>query len=191
MTPVVVSYYPGSGGIRLARMLANYDWQISPGASLHSGGARPTPSINFADRDIRPYPTKSTRIIRRTNFVEITHCVNSDMLSHHFPGRRVIKIKSDLTHSLSRYWAVAGQQQFEPEIRKISQHYAMNKVLAWHHDYYTATGVDWQADKLYNLESDSDEFCEFMRQEMQNSRSTEFDQYVFVWQKFKRQSLNF
>jgi hypothetical protein len=190
MTPVVVSYYPGSGGNRLARMLAKYDWQTNPGASLHTG-TRPTPSINYADRDIRPYPTESTRIVHRTNFVELTHCVNSDMLSQHFPGRRVIKIKSELTHSLSRYWTVTGQQQFEQEIRKISQHHAMNKVLAWHHDYYNATGVDWQADELYNLESDSDEFCKFMRQEMQHSRSAEFDQYVFAWQKFKRQSLTF
>ena len=187
MTPVVISYYPGSGGNRLACMLANYDWQTNPGASLH-GGTRPTPSINYADRDIRPYPTESTRIVRRTNFVELTHCVNSDLLTKHFPGRRIIKIKSNLPHSLSRYWAVAGQYQFDQEL---TQHHAMTKVLVWHHDYYNATGVDWQADELYDLESDSDEFCKFMQQEMQHSRSAEFDQYVFAWQKFKRQSLTF
>lgn len=190
MTPIVISYYPGSGGNRLAHMLAKYNWQTNPGSALH-GGARPTPSINYADRDIRPYPTESTRIVRRTNFIELTHCVNSNMLSQHFPGRRVIKIKSNLVHGLSRYWAVSGQQQFKPEIRTISQHYAMNKVLTWHYNYYNSTGVDWQADELYNLESGTDEFCEFMRKEIQNSCSVEFDQYAFTWQKFKKLSLYF
>jgi hypothetical protein len=171
-------------------MLAEYNWQTDPGSALHSV-THPLPEINYADRDIRPYPTESTRIVRKTNFIELTHCINSDMLLQQFPGRRVIKIKSDLTQSLSRYWAVTGQHQFVQEIRKISRQHAMNKVIAWHHNYYTETGVDWQASKLYNLESDSDEFCEFMQQEMQNARSTEFDQYAFVWQKFKRQSLNF
>lgn len=151
-------------------------------------GLAPTPSINYADRDICPYPTESTKIVRRTNFIELTHCVNSDLLLKQFPERRVIKIKSNLVHSLSRYWTVTGQFQFDQEL---TQHHAMNKVLGWHQDYYNATGVDWQADELYNLESGSDEFCEFMRQEMQHSRSEEFDQYVFAWQKFKRQSLTF
>ena len=187
MTPVVVSYYPGSGGNRLARMLAKYNWQTDPGSALHSG-TRPTPSINYADRDIRPYPTESTRIVRRTNFIELTHCVNSDMLLQHFPGRRVIKIKNNLVHSLSRYWTVAGQYQFDQEI---SQHHAMNKVLDWHYNYYNSTGVDWQASELYDLESGTDEFCEFMQQEMHHSCSAEFDQYAFTWQKFKRQSLTF
>jgi hypothetical protein len=190
MTRLVISYYPGSGGNRLARMLAKYDWQTNPGESLHTG-IRPTPSINYADRDIRPYPTDSTQIVRRSNFVELTHCINSNMLSQHFPGRRVIKIKSDLARSLGRYWTVFGQQQFVQEIRKISQQHAMDKVIAWHYDYYTETGVDWQADELYDLDSGTDEFCEFMRQEMQNALSTEFDRHVFAWQKFKRLSLNF
>jgi hypothetical protein len=190
MTPVVISYYPGSGGNRLARMLANYDWQTDPGTALH-GGPRPTPSINYADRDIRPYPTESTRVVRRTNLIELTHCINSDLLSKQFPGRRVIKIKSNLAHSLSRYWSVAGQYQFVQEIRKISLQHAMNKVVAWHWDYYTATGVDWQADELYNIDSGTDEFCKFMRLDMQQSCSVEFDQYVFAWQKFKHLSLSF
>jgi hypothetical protein len=187
MTPVVISYYPGSGGNRLARMLAEYDWQTDPGTALHCG-TQSTPRINYADRDIRPYPTESTRIVRRTNFVELTHCVNSDMLLRHFPGRRIVKIKSSLTRSLSRYWTVAGQYQFDQEL---TQHHAITKVLAWHYDYYNATGVDWQADELYDLESGTDEFCRFMQQEMQHSRSEEFDQYVFAWQKFKHLSLTF
>ena len=61
MTRLVINYYPGSGGNRLACMLAKYDWQTNPGSALHRG-TRPTPSINYADRDIRPYPTESTRI---------------------------------------------------------------------------------------------------------------------------------
>lgn len=190
MTPVVISYFPGSGGNRLAHMLAKYDWQTNPELALH-GGDRPTPSINYADRDIRPYPTESTRIVRRTNFIELTHCVNSDMLSQHFPGRRIIKIKSSLAASLSRHWTVYGQGSFEQEIKIISRSYALTKSVNWHWYYYSKTGVDWAADQVYDLDQDADEFSVFMRENIAYNRSQEFDDFVFTWQKFKKLSLDF
>ena len=190
MDPVVISYYPGSGGNRLAYKLIGYDWQADPGTAFHRGGHH-LHYINYNDRDIRPYPTNSTRIIHRSNLIELTHCLNSNLIARHFPGRRVIKIKSKLTQSLGRYWRVAGQFQFQQEILKISQQHAMDKVISWHWDYYTNVKVDWEADELHDIDSGTDEFCEFMRQDLINTQSLDFEQYAFTWQKFKRKSLTF
>lgn len=190
MTPVVISYYPGSGGNRLAWHLLNLNWRIQPDSTLHTS-PRPIPAINYSDRDIRPYPTADTRVVKRSSYIELTHCVNSDLLKHHFPGRRVIKIKSNLAASLSRHWTVYAQASFEQEIRKISRSHALTKSVHWHWDYYSKTGVDWDADQVYDLEQGSDEFSSFMRENIAQNRSTEFDNFVGVWQKFKKLSLDF
>lgn len=190
MTPIVISYYPGSGGNRLAWYLLNLDWQSHPDAALHSSPC-PIPAINYSDRDIRPYPVADTRVVKRTNYIELTHCVNSELLKHHFPGRQIIKIKSSLASSLSRHWQVFGQTLFEQEIRKISRSHAMTKSVNWHWDYYHKTGVDWAADQVYDLAKDTDEFSVFMRENIEQNRSQEFDNFVFTWQKFKKRSLDF
>jgi len=191
MTPVVISYYPGSGGNRLAWHLLGLDWQSRPEFAVHTG-TDPMPSaINYGDRDVRPYPSFNTRIVNSSSQVELTHCVNSALLRRHFPGRQIVKIKSQLACSLSRYWTVFGQTQFEPEIRKINSFYALNKVVHWHWNYYQQTGVDWEADQVYDLDQDTDEFSVFMRENIAQNRSQEFDNFAFTWQKFKKRSLNF
>jgi hypothetical protein len=191
MTPVVISYYPGSGGNRLAWHLLNVDWQLQPGLAIHTGSHQMPAEINYSDRDIRPYPSFDTRIVNRSSLVELTHCVNSALLRRHFPGRRIIKIKSNLASSLSRYWTVFGQALHEQEIRKINSFYALDKAIQWHWNYYQQTGVDWAADQVYDLEQDSDEFSVFMRENIEQNRSQEFDDFAFTWQKFKKRSLNF
>lgn len=190
MTPVVISYYPGSGGNRLAWRLLDLDWRSSPDTALHTS-PWPIPAINYSDRDIRPYPNFSTRIVKRSNYIELTHCVNSHLLRHHFPDRKIIKIKSSLAHSLSRHWTVFAQANHEQEIRKISRTYALNKSVQWHWDYYQTTKVDWDADQVYDLAKDTDEFSVFMRENIEQNRSQEFDNFVFTWQKFKKHSLDF
>jgi hypothetical protein len=191
MTPVVISYYPGSGGNRLAWYLLNFDWRSQPEFAVHTGSHLMPTAINYGDRDIRPYPSFDTRIVNRSSLVELTHCVNSALLRRHFPGRQIIKIKSNLALSLSRYWTVFGQNQFEPEIRKINRSHALNKVIDWHWNYYQRTKVDWEADQVYDLGQDSDEFSVFMRENIEQNRSQEFDDFAFTWQKFKKGSLNF
>lgn len=190
MTPVVISYYPGSGGNRLAWHLLNLDWQSCPDSSLHAT-PHPIPFINYSDRDIRPYPVASTRVVTSTSFIELTHCVNSELLKHHFPGRRIIKIKSQLARSLSRHWQVFAQAYFEQEIRKISKSFALTLDVDWHWSYYQQTGVDWDADQLYDLTQPSDEFSVFMQENIEQNRSQDFDNFVFTWQKFKKRSLDF
>jgi hypothetical protein len=191
MTPVVISYYPGSGGNRLAWHLLNFDWQAQPELAIHTGSHLMPTAINYGDRDIRPYPSFNTRIVNRSSLVELTHCVNSALLRRHFPGRRIIKIKSNLASSLSRYWQVFGQALHEQEIRKINSFYALDKAIQWHWNYYQQTGVDWEADQVYDLGQNSDEFSVFMRENIEQNRSQEFDDFAFTWQKFKKRSLNF
>jgi len=191
MTPVVISYYPGSGGNRLAWRLLNFDWQAQPELAIHTGSHLMPTAINYGDRDIRPYPSFDTRIVNSSSLVELTHCVNSALLRRHFPGRRIIKIKSNLASSLSRYWQVFGQALHEQEIRKINSFYALDKAIQWHWNYYQQTGVDWEADQVYDLGQDSDEFSVFMRENIEQNRSQEFDDFAFTWQKFKKRSLNF
>jgi hypothetical protein len=188
MTPVVISYYPGSGGNRLAWHLLNLDWQSCPDSSLHAT-PHPIPFINYSDRDIRPYPVASTRVVTRTNFIELTHCVNSELLKHHFPGRRIIKIKSQLARSLSRHWQVFAQDYFEQF--KISRSFALTLDVEHHWSYYQQTGVDWDADQLYDLTQPSDEFSVFMQENIAQNSSQDFDDFVFTWQKFKKRSLDF
>ena len=191
MTPIVISYFPGSGGNRLAWHLLNVDWQLQPGLAIHTGSHQMPTAINYGDRDIRPYPSFNTRIVNSSSLVELTHCVNSALLRRHFPGRRIIKIKSNLASSLSRYWTVFGQALHEQEIRKINSFYALDKAIHWHWNYYQQTGVDWAADQVYDLEQDSDEFSVFMRGNIEQNRSQEFDDFAFTWQKFKKRSLDF
>jgi hypothetical protein len=190
MTPVVISYYPGSGGNRLAWHLLNLDWQSCPDSSLHDT-PHPIPSINYEDRDIRPYPVASTRVETRPNDIELTHCVNSKLLKHHFPGRRIVKIKSHLARSLSRHWQVFAQAYFEQEIRMISRSFALTLDVDCHWSYYQQTGVDWDADQLYDLTNPTDEFSVFMQKNIAQNSSQEFDDFVFTWQKFKKRSLDF
>jgi hypothetical protein len=191
MTPVVISYYPGSGGNRLAWHLLNLNWQLRPGFAIHTGSHQMPAEINFSDRDIRPYPSFDTRIVNSSSLVELTHCVNSALLRRHFPGRQIIKIKSNLASSLSRHWQVFGQDFFEQEIRKIGKSFALTLSVDWHWNYYQKTGVDWAADQVYDLEQGTDEFSVFMRENIEQNRSPEFDNFAFTWQKFKKRSLNF
>lgn len=191
MTPIVISYYPGSGGNRLAWHLLNFDWQSQPGLAIHTGSHQMPVEINYSDRDIRPYPSFDTRIVSSSSLVELTHCVNSALLRRHFPGRRIIKIKSNLTSSLSRYWQVFGRALHEQEIREINSFYVLDKAIHWHWDYYRKTGVDWVADQVYDLEQDADEFSVFMRKNIEQNRSQEFDDFAFTWQKLKKRSLDF
>ena len=147
--------------------------------------------INYNNSDIRPYPSFDTRIVNSSSLVELTHCVNSALLRRHFPGRRIIKIKSNLVSSLSRHWTVYARNYFEQEIRKISISHALNLDVHWHWNYYSKTGVDWAADQVYDLTQPADEFSVFMQENIEQNRSQEFDDFVQTWQKFKKCSLNF
>ena len=191
MTPVVISYYPGSGGNRLAWHLLNLNWQLRPGSAIHTGSHQMPAEINYNNSDIRPYPSFDTRIVNSSSLVELTHCVNSALLRRHFPGRRIIKIKSNLVSSLSRHWTVYARNYFEQEIRKISISHALNLDVHWHWNYYSKTGVDWAADQVYDLTQPADEFSVFMQENIEQNRSQEFDDFVQTWQKFKKCSLNF
>lgn len=186
--PCVICYFPGSGGNRLARYLLDKPWNKKPGQAAH--GDIPVPEVNYSDRDTRPYPTKTTHIIQRSSLIELTHCMNSSLVSELFPNRKIIKIKCQLPWCLSRYWLVHGSLLHEAVIRKQSAAHAYNKEFTWHWDYYTETGVDWDADETWDLYQDQ-EFSNWMREEIDRCQTSDFARALHVFQTLKRRSLNF
>lgn len=186
--PSVICYFPGSGGNRLARYLLNKPWNKKPGQAAH--GDIPVPEINYSDRDTRPYPTKTTHIIQRSSLIELTHCMNSELVRELFPNRKIIKIKYPLYQCLPRYWTVHGYKLHEALVRKMSPVHGYNREIEWHWQYYTNTGVDWSADQLWDLSQDH-EFCNWMRQEIADYSSQDFQRAIHVYQTLKRRSLYF
>lgn len=169
--PSVICYFPGSGGNRLARYLLGKSWNQRPGTAAH--GDIPVPEVNYQDRDTRPYPTKTTHIIQRPHLIELTHCMNSNLVSWLFPGRKIIKIKCQLSWCLSRHWVVHGRIYHRNLIASHNAAFAISKEITWHKDYYDSTGIDWTADKIWDLSADQ-EFCNWMRNEIENCQDRDF-----------------
>lgn len=67
----------------------------------------------------------------------------------------------------------------------------MNMELEYHWKYYTETGVDWWADVVYDLNTDSNDFCTFMRENIALYQHTDFAQFSQVWQHLRRRDLDF
>lgn len=190
MKPCVIAYFPGSGGNRLARYLLQKQWQHNQHSHGHSG-PDPTPEINYSDLDTRPYPVDSTTMVQRSNMIELTHCLSTQLLLQHFPGRQIIKIKSHFPASYNRCWQVWTQILHEAHILKQGLQFTMNMELEYHWKYYTETGVDWWADVVYDLNTDSNDFCTFMRENIALYQHTDFAQFSQVWQHLRRRDLDF
>lgn len=190
MKPCVIAYFPGSGGNRLARYLLQKQWQHNQHAHSHSG-PDPTPEINYQDPDTRPYPEESAQLEPRHNLIELTHCLDTQLLFQHFPGRKIIKIKSHFVPSYNRCWQVWTQHLHQPEILEYGLDHVMNMALEHHWQYYNQTRVDWWADQLFCVDTDQDDFSIFMRENLQQYQYTEFATYTQTWQKLKQRNLNF
>lgn len=191
MTPCVIAYFPGSGGNRLARYLLEKQWQHNQTSHSHTGPDLIT-EINYNDSDTRPYPTESMTLVQRPSYtIELTHCLDTALLLTHFPGRKIIKIKSHFVPSYNRCWQIWAQHLHEPEIIKKGPQWTMNMALEHHYQYYTHAGVDWWADQLYDINADDHEFTNFMRKTIAEYQHTEFAQYSHTWQKLKKRNLDF
>ena len=191
MEPCVIAYFPGSGGNRLARYILNRDWSAAPNTHYHTITV-PVPEVNYFDNNTRPYPYAKSAMPQRPEFaIELTHCLNTDLLRRHFPDRKIIKIKSHFVPSYSRCWNIWTKNYHTDEIAEFGQKYAMNICVKFHWEYYTETGVDWQADELYDIDTDNNEFCTFMKNNIAQHRDTFIFYYQQKWQQQHQCNLDF
>lgn len=191
MQPCVIAYFPGSGGNRLARYILNKNWSAVPDTHYHNVRI-PVPEVNYFDNNTRPYPYADSVLPQRLDFaIELTHCLSTELLKKHFPNRRIIKIKSHFVPSYSRCWNIWTKDFHTDEIAKFGQKHAMNICAKFHWDYYTTTGVDWQADEIYDIDNGHNEFCKFMRENFAQHYDSYINRYQIKWQLEHQRNLDF
>lgn len=189
MEPIVISYYPGAGGFRLAYYLYDKIWNRKPGQHYHCADAGCSPPERMRNYKLNSnagghFLTVNSPVIESSYPIELSHCLNSEILRRCFPNRKIIKIKSPLLPALARYWQVFGCQnptvvnkiiktQFYTENYNTGLFYFILQQAHYEYEYYTQTPVDWMADQLFDIELGQDEFCQFMRDEYLHSQSLE------------------
>jgi hypothetical protein len=182
MEPVVVSYFPGAGGFRFIHYLLGESFDQNPQSNYHQVHRVNDHLIHHDPADQYRYPLNNGTAADHLEPIAYTHAMNSDIIKRVYPGRRIVKIKSNLADSLIRYWNVEGIQHHQQDIQSIGLKRVLNKVMLFHWQYYFTTRIDWSADQLVDLESDTDEFSVFMRDQLQQTRSSDAYQYLKNWQ---------
>jgi hypothetical protein len=183
MEPVVVSYFPGAGGFRFIHHLLGKSFDQNPQSNYHHDGSVDDSLIYYNPADQYRYPTLNTQqAIKDPAPIAYTHAINTDVIKKVYPDRRIVKIKSNLVDALARYWNVEGVQHHQQDIENLGLNIVFRRVMNFHWNYYTQTGVDWSADQLINLESDTDEFSVFMRDQLEHTRSSDTYRYLKNWQ---------
>ena len=193
MEPCVISYFPGAGGNRLARLFAGDDWRANPGSNAHYAPFTPG-FINYAHskfvflrRDFSPIPITS-------HTVTFTHCLNSDLVRKYYPARKLIKIRGDFWACMGRAWHVQVRDAaWAPGLQKrlMTPSQAINKFLNWTIDYYQETGVDWDGDEVYDIEQNNNEFCTAMRDMLKTQQDPEYLKFMMVYRKTRANMLEF
>jgi len=192
MDPVVISYFPGAGGFRFIHHLLGKSFDQNPRGNYHHDGSVDDSLMYYNPADQYRYPTLNTQqAIKDPAPIAYTHAINTDIIKKVYPDRRIIKIKSNLVDALARYWNVEGVQHHQQDIETRGLSTVFGKVMNFHWNYYTQTGVDWSADQLIDIESDTDKFSVFMRDQLEHNRSSDAYQYLKNWQFVTRHSLNF
>jgi hypothetical protein len=98
----------------------------------------------------------------------LTHCFDSTILRKVFPGRIIIKIKSDIYQSLRRRLKL---ENIDNVVDYIDSSFSW---IVWQLEYYKKTVVDWDADILIDIDTDTSEFSKVMRLELARE-NLEFD----------------
>lgn len=192
MDPVVVSYFPGAGGFRFIHYLLGKSFDQDPQGNYHQVLLDTEHVIYHNPADQYRYPTLyNGTAVPDSAPIAYTHAINSDIIKRVYPGRKIIKIKSNLADSLTRYWNVEGMQHHQQAISNLGLNSMLYRVMNFHWRYYFATGVEWSADQLIDLESDLDEFSVFMRDQLTHNRSSDTYQSLKNWQFVTRVSLDF
>lgn len=192
MEKILIAYYPGSGGTRLAYYLYNGSWDSMPGQHYHTAGKYYTENIeqnkiilgSIARTGVQFLTPEMTAPVKSEKPIEFTHCMNSQLLKQFYPDRKIIKIKSPLLPALARYWKVFGLEnsrqgpmiiktRFDSPEFNAGLFYFILYRANFEAEYYTTYPVDWTADQLFDIENDDNEFCQFMRNEYQIAQSPE------------------
>jgi hypothetical protein len=192
MNPVVVSYFPGAGGFRFIHHLLGKSFDQNPQGNYHQHRHGNEHLIYHNPADQYRYPTLSDGfVVTDPAPIAYTHAINSDIIKRVYPGRKIVKIKSNLLDSLARYWNVEGVHHHQQNIENLGLKRVFSRVMTFHWRYYFLTGVDWSADQLIDLESDTDKFSVFMRDQLEHNRSSDAYQYLKNWQFVTRHSMDF
>lgn len=192
MDPVVVSYFPGAGGFRFIHHLLGKSFDQNPQSNYHQHRHGNEHLIYHNPTEQYRYPTLANETaVSDPAPIAYTHAINSDIIKKVYPGRRIVKIKSNLADSLARYWNVEGIQHHQQNIENLGLNTVFRRVINFHWRYYLTTGVEWSADQLIDLDSDSDEFSVFMRDQLEYNRSSDAYIHLKNWQFATQISLDF
>ena len=192
MEPVVISYFPGAGGFRFIHHLLGESFDQNPQSNYHQVHRTNDHLIHHNPANQYRYPTPSDHgEVNDSIPIAYTHAVNSDLIRKTYPNRKIIKIKSSLTDALVRYWNVEGKDRWQQEIARLGGNAMLNSVMLFHLNYYTKTGVDWNADQLIDIESSPDEFSRFMREQLTQHRLSDTYSHLKNWQITVQHSMDF
>jgi hypothetical protein len=192
MEPVVISYFPGAGGFRFIYHLLGESFDQNPLGNYHRVDLANDYLIYHNPADQYRYPTLTNGVsVEDPAPIAYTHAINSDIIKRVYPGRKIVKIKSNLMDALARYWNVDGIQHHQQNIENLGLNTVFSRVMNFHWRYYFTTGVDWSADQLIDLESDSDKFSVFMRDQLVQNRLSDAYRHLKNWQLTTRHSMDF
>lgn len=184
MEPCVISYFPGAGANRLARWFAGNDWLGNPTGHAHSVPFTPG-FINYSHSKFVFLKPDFSTIPSTTHTVAFTHCLNSELVRKYYPGRKLIKLRADFWDCMGRAWHVQARDEvWTPKIQRgIPVSKAINMFLNWNIDYYQETGVDWEADEVYDIEHSDHEFCVAMRDMLKKQQDPEYVKFMMVYRR--------
>lgn len=121
----VVAYYPGAGGSRYCRMLQNLEFKEKNKIyDIHVLNQHPENRYLFDP------------VVTNREYV-LTHCMNSKLISTHFPQSKITFINAPLKKCLQREWALAGHERYKQKQKQVErnfdrlQHYAGYKNSNW------------------------------------------------------------
>ena len=193
MDPVVISYFPGAGGFRFIHHLLGKSFDQNLQGNYHNVRLVDHERLMYHNpADEYRYPTPSDEsLVTDPAPIAHTHAINSDIIRKVYPGRKIIKIKSNLVDALTRYWNVDGVQHHQQDIENLGLNTVFVKVMNFHYQYYFTTGVDWDADQLIDLESGRDEFSVFMRDQLKHHQESDTYRYLKNWQLVTQFNMDF
>jgi hypothetical protein len=160
---MIVAFYPGSGGHRYKLFLQNQFFS-KRGGNMHHEPMH----IQYAEEH-----TVATQLFD-TDTIQLTHTLNTAIIKRLWPGHEIRKIKFDFKRSLCREWEVEMKYHWNHRTHK-EQVAQMFDMIVWHHDYYKTQ--DWDCDMLVDISTDTSEFGNVMRKEL-DLHNLDFD---FAW----------
>jgi organic radical activating enzyme len=164
---MIIAFYPGAGGNRLYHYLkgkrdfsplTTYDYLLKNQSFKYRYLTNYT--VGLPDRDLI-----------------LTHCVNVPLLTKHFPNQQeIIVLVGDLNLCLRREWTLEEQYRDKDFTNKLEHATA---ALQYHHRYYTDVCLNITgATKIIDITTDSSEFAQMMKQEIESVDSPYFDQAI-------------